>query len=156
MQASSRALKLCSNGRMARAEPQAGAFSVVAPTLAAMLLLAALIAILTALALAFPGPTWIPFWNLNREAYDSFHHLGWIAVASLLVLGCIAGAAAIGLLLHRRWAWWMAVLIFITNAAGDIISLIRTDEALHYGSGILIAAGFVFLLCLPQVRRSLH
>jgi hypothetical protein len=141
---------------MARADPQASAFSVVLPTLAAMLLLAALIAILTALALAFPGPTWIPFWNLNREAYDSFHHLGGIAITSLLVLGCVAGGAAVGLLFRRRWAWWMAVFIFVANAAGDLISLVHTDEALHYGSGIVIAAGFAILLCLPSVRRSLH
>jgi hypothetical protein len=93
---------------------------------------------------------------LNREAYESFHRLGWIAVASLLVLGCVAGAAAIGLLLHRRWAWWIALVIFFGNGAGDLISLIRTGELIHFGSGILIAAGFVFLLMLPQVRRKLR
>jgi hypothetical protein len=141
---------------MARMDAQSGAFSVVLPTLAAMLFLAACIAFLTALALTFPGPAWIPMWNLNREAYESFHRLGWIATASLSVLGCVTGAAAVGLLLHRRWAWGVALFLFLANGAGDLISLIRTGELIHFGSGILIAAGFTTLLCLPQVRRSLH
>jgi hypothetical protein len=139
---------------MARVDPQPGAFSVVLPTLAAMLFLAAFIAFLTALALAFPGPTWIPFWNLNREAYESFHRLGWIAIAALLVLGCLAGTAAVGLMGRQRWAWWIALLLFAGNGAGDLISLIRVGEVIRFGSGVVIASGFIVLLLLPRVRRS--
>jgi hypothetical protein len=121
-----------------------------------MLFAAALLAFSAALALVFPGPAWIAFWNLNPAAWDSLHRLGWNAVSFLLVLGCTAGSAAVGLMLHKRWAWWIAILLFLINAAGDLISLIRTNDTLRFGSGIAIASGFVLLLMLPPVRRSLR
>jgi hypothetical protein len=141
---------------MAQSGNPPGALSVVLPTLAAMLFVAALLAFSAAVALVFPGPAWIAFWNLNPAAWESLHHLGWNAVVLLLVLGCIAGPASIGLMLHRRWAWWIAILLFLINAAGDLISLIRTNDTLRFSSGIAIAAGFVILLCLPRVRSSLR
>jgi hypothetical protein len=141
---------------MAQTGSQSGAFSVVLPTLAVLLFVASLIALFIGMALAFPGPAWIPVWNFNREAYESFHHLGWVAAVLLLVLAFLAGAASIGLTLQKRWAWWMAILLFLTNGAGDLISLIHTDDTLRFGTGIAIAAGFVFLLMLPSVRRSTH
>jgi hypothetical protein len=138
-----------------RANPS-GAFSVVLPTLAALLFLAALMALFTGLTLAFPGPRWIPLWNLNRDAYDSFHRMGWIAVIVLVTVACIAGVAAVGLALHKRWAWRIALLLFVVNGTGDLVSAVRTHEAARFGSGVLIAAAFVILLTLPQVRRSVH
>jgi hypothetical protein len=50
----------------------------------------------------------------------------------------------------------MAVLLFLVNGAGDLVSLIRTDDVLRFGSGMAIAAGFILLLSLPPVRRDLH
>lgn len=139
---------------MAQNSNPSGAFSVVLPTLAALLFLAALIALVTGLALAFPGPMWIPMWNLNREAYEGFHHMGSAAEGFLFLLAILCAAAAIGLLLHRRWAWWIALLLFVTNGAGDVISLVRTGEVLRFGSGAVIAMAFVLLLMLPPVRRT--
>ena len=133
----------------------AGAFSVVLPTLAALLFLAALIALVTGLALLLPGPAWIPMWNLNREAFDSFRRLGGVAEAFLLALAIIAAAAAVGLLMHKRWAWWIALLLFAANGAGDLVSMVRTHDVVRFGSGVFIAAGFIFLLALPPVRRTL-
>jgi hypothetical protein len=131
-----------------------GAFSVVLPTLAAMLFLAALVGLVAALALLFPGPAWIPMWNLNREAYESLHHLGRIAEVFLLGVGSIAAGAAAGLLMHKRWAWWIALLLFAANDAGDLLSIVRTHEIVRFGSGVVIASGFIVLLVLPPVRRS--
>jgi hypothetical protein len=141
---------------MTAPRPSSGSFSVVLPTLAALLFLAALVAILTALALAFPSPIWTPMWNLNPDAYQSFHHLGPLAILLLLALACISAAAASGLLLHKKWAWWIALLIFVANGVGDLISLLRTHQIVRFGSGVLIAAGFVLLLSLPLVRRTLR
>ena len=141
---------------MAQSSADSGSFIVVLPTLAALLFLAALIALITGLALVFPGPIWIPMWNLNREAYESFHHLGWIAIGFLFVLAVVCASAAAGLLLRKRWAWWIALLLFAANGAGDVVSLVRTHEAARFGSGVLIAASFIALLSLPQVRRSLR
>ncbi|HWE86594.1 MAG TPA: hypothetical protein VG267_16750 [Terracidiphilus sp.] len=132
-----------------------GAFSVVLPTLAALLFLAALVALLTCLALLFPSPIWMPMWNLNPDAYETFHRLGRIAELALFCLACISAAAAAGLLRRKRWAWWIALVMFAINGAGDIVSVLRTHQLIRFGSGVLIAAGFIFLLVLPPVRRSL-
>jgi hypothetical protein len=133
-----------------------GSFTVVLPTLAALLFLAALVALITGLALAFPDPMWKPMWDLNREAYVSFRRIGTASEVFLFSLAVVSGAAAVGLLLHRRWAWWVALLLFAVNGAGDGVSLMRTGDVLRFGSGLLIAGGFVVLLLLPPVRRSLR
>ena len=141
---------------MAQANAQSGAFSVVLPTIAAMLLLAALVALVIGIALAFPDPMWKPMWDLNREAYVSFRRIGAAAEIFLFSLAVVSGAAAVGLLLHRRWAWWVALLLFAVNGAGDGVSLMHTGDVLRFGSGLLIAGAFVVLLLLPPVRRSLR
>ena len=141
---------------MAQANAQSGSFSVVLPTLAALLFLAALVALVTGLALTFPDPMWQPMWNLNREAYVSFRRIGPASQIFLFCLAGVSGAAAVGLLLHRRWAWWIALLLFAVNGAGDVVSLVRTGDVLRFGSGVAIAGGFVVLLLLPPVRRQLR
>lgn len=130
-------------------------FSVVLPTIAAMLLLASLVALVTGLALVFPGPVWKPFWDLNPEAYFSFRRIGVASEVFLFSLAFVSGVTAVGLLLHRRWAWWIALLLFAVNGAGDVVSLAHTGDVMRFGSGVLIAGGFVVLLLLPPVRRSL-
>lgn len=139
---------------MAQGGPS-GVFSVVLPTLGVLLFLAAIIAFITGFALLFPGPIWAEFWSLNPEAYRSFHRLGTTAEAVLFALGIVAAVTATGLLRRERWSWGIALLLFAVNGAGDFISLLRTEELLRFGSGVLIAAGFIALLLLPPVRRSL-
>ena len=92
-------------------------------------------------------------WNLNPMAYQAFHRLGRTAELLLLGVACLSATAASGLLLGRRWGWWMALLLFATNGAGDFVALIRTGDLIRFGSGVLIAAAFIALLCLPAVRR---
>jgi hypothetical protein len=130
-------------------------FSVVLPTLGALLFLAALVAMLTGLALLFPSPMWMPMWNLNPEAYEAFHRLGRIAELLLFCLACLSVVTGAGLIKRRRWAWWLALLGLACNGAGDLVSMLLTHNLVRFGSGVLIAAGLVFLLALPPVRRSL-
>jgi hypothetical protein len=141
---------------MAQSQSTSNSFTVVLPTLAALLFLAALVALVTGLALAFPDPMWQPMWNLNHEAYVSFRRIGTASEVFLFSLAVISGATAVGLLLRRRWAWWVALLLFAVNGAGDGVSLMRTGDVLRFGSGVAIASGFVLLLMLPPVRRSIR
>jgi hypothetical protein len=141
---------------MAQPNAQSGSFSVVLPTIAAMLLLASLVAVVTGLALLFPDPVWKPMWDLNREAYVSFRRIGIPSEVFLFSLALVSGATAVGLLLHRRWAWWIALLLFAANGAGDVVSLVHTGDALRFGSGAAIASGFVVMLLLPAVRRTVR
>jgi hypothetical protein len=141
---------------MARSGDTSGAFSVILPTLAFLLFVAALVALTCAASLLLPGPVWIPLWNLNPAGYEVFHRLGWIAVAFLFAMAIISACTASGLVMRRRWAWWIAILLFAANAAGDLLSFTRTNDTIRFGSGIAIASGFVLLLISPSVRRSLR
>ncbi|HWG19434.1 MAG TPA: hypothetical protein VG225_02820 [Terracidiphilus sp.] len=133
-----------------------GALAVVLPTFAALAFLAALVALLTCLALVFPGPIWLPMWNLNPQAFEAFHSLGRIAELLLIGLACLCAFTGAGLIQRKRWAWWLALLGLAANGAGDLVSLIWTHNIARFGSGILIAAGFLFLLTRTPVRRALH
>lgn len=141
---------------MPRTVNPSGSFTVVLPTLGVLAFLAALIALLTSLALIFPSPIWLPMWNLNPEAYVTFHRLGRPAELLLLVLACMCAITGIGLMRRKRWAWWLALLGMTANGAGDLVSLLFTRQVLRFGSGALIAAAFIVLLALPPVRRSLR
>jgi hypothetical protein len=129
--------------------------SAILSTLAVFAFFAAFVAILTAIALVFPGPFWTPMWNLNPEACQSFHHLGPLAILLLLVLASISAVTGVGLLRRRRWAWWLALLGMAANGIGDLLSMVLTHQLVRFGSGVLIAAGFIVLLALQPVRRTL-
>jgi len=137
------------------AHPTPSRFPVVPPTLVAFAFLAALIALLTGLALAVPGPIWAPMWSLNPQAYDAFHRLGRTAELLLFSLACLCALTGVGLLLRRRWAWWLALLGLAANGVGDLVSLVWTHNLARFGSGVLIAAALIFILTLTPVRRSL-
>lgn len=140
---------------MAQTNKTSASFTVVLPTLAALLFLAALIALLTALALLFPSPIWLPMWDLNPEAYQTFHRMGRTAEVLLAVLAGLSAVTGVGLMRRKRWAWRLALLGMTANGAGDLVSLLVTRQFLRFGSGTLIAAAFLLLLALPPVRRSL-
>jgi hypothetical protein len=129
--------------------------SAILSTLAVFAFFAALVAILTAIALVFPGPFWTPMWNLNPEAFQTFHRLGRIAELLLFVLACASSVTGVGLLRRRRWAWWLAFLGMAANGIGDLLSMVLTHQLVRFGSGVLVAAGFILLLALPPVRRTL-
>jgi hypothetical protein len=72
--------------------------------------------------------------------------------ALLLVVALVAAATAIGLLRGRRWAWLLALATFTVNGLGDLVTLLVVRDWLRGGSGVLIAAGFLFFLQRPRVR----
>ncbi|MGH9591956.1 MAG: hypothetical protein ACRD5L_02615, partial [Bryobacteraceae bacterium] len=139
---------------MAQISGNSGSFSVVLPTLGALAFLAALIAVLTGLALAFPGPRWTPMWNLNPQAYEAFSRLGRPAEILLFGLAGLCIVTGAGLIQRKRWAWRLALLGMGANGAGDLVSLVLTRQFFRFGAGVLIAAGFIFFLTLTPVRRT--
>src|SRR2546430_5055885 len=84
-----------------------------------ILLASTAIALITGVSLAFPGTFLDRIWALNRGAYIEFVTLGRPAGISLMILGLICALAAAGLLKRRKWAWWLAVGLFVVNDAGD-------------------------------------
>ena len=118
---------------------------------AGFLFLATLIAIVVAISLLFPGTFLDRIWNLNPSAYAAFHVLGKLSGVILLVLGVGTGTTAFGLLRQRRWAWWLALVLFSANGLGDLVNLLIGGDRWKSAAGTLIAAAFVFLLVrLPR------
>jgi hypothetical protein len=128
---------------------------VTVPVISVFLFLAAVVALITGISLLFPGPIWNGMWEMNRTAYIAFEKMGRLSGAILLTLAAMAGIAGAGLLWGRRWAWWIAVVLFAINGLGDLINLILSHDLLRGGTGVLIAGAFLFFLTRPGVRRQL-
>jgi hypothetical protein len=121
---------------------------------AAFLSLAAGVALVTGISLLFPNPIWNIMWDLNRPAYNAFERLGRPSGGLLLALGITTGAAATGLMLQRKWAWWLAIALFAINGLGDLVSLFLTRDLVKGGMGVFVASVFLFFLTRSGVKRS--
>jgi hypothetical protein len=120
---------------------------------AGFLFIATPVALVTGISLLFPNPWWNRMWALNPAAYAAFSRLGAVSGVMLLALGMVTALTGSGLLLGKRWAWWIAIAIFAVNGLGDAFTLFVKRDALRGGSGMLIALGFLFWLSRPAVRR---
>jgi uncharacterized membrane protein len=98
------------------------------------------------LALLFPGTFLDRMWVYHRPAQAAFQTVGKTSRVGFLVLGLVVGATAGGLSRGRRWAWWLAILIFALNGTGDLIGLLATRDPLRSSSGFVIAVGFLVVL----------
>lgn len=121
---------------------------------AAFLWIAMLIGLAVGVALLFPGTFLDRMWVYNRPAHAAFQTVGKTSGVGFLVLGLIVGVTAGGLSCGRRWAWWLAILIFALNGIGDLIGLIATRDLLRSGSGFVIAMGFLVVLLRRNSRVS--
>jgi hypothetical protein len=122
---------------------------------ATALSIAAGIAIAVGAALLFPGTFLDKMWEYNRPAHAAFQTMGRTLGSAFIVLGILVASTVIGLLRGRRWAWWVALVIFAMNGLGDVIALIQTRDLFRSGSGILFAAAFLGLLMTRSVRQYL-
>jgi hypothetical protein len=58
----------------------------------------------------------------------------------------------IGLLQGRKWDWWLAVIIFVTNGIGDALRF-GAGDFLGGTIGLCIATGLLFYLTRPRVKN---
>jgi hypothetical protein len=119
---------------------------------AAFLWIAMLIGLAVGVALLFPGTFLDRMWVYNRPAHAAFQTVGKTSGAGFLVLGLIVGVTAGGLSCGRRWAWWLAILIFALNGIGDLFGPLATRDLLRSGSGLVVAIGFLVVLLRRNVR----
>ncbi len=81
--------------------------------------------------------------------------MGRVPAILLLFLGAGTLVAGVGLLRRKRWAWWFAVVLFLINGAGDVVSAIVTGDWLRSAAGVVLCSVFVWSLNRPPVRRYL-
>jgi hypothetical protein len=121
---------------------------------AAFLWIAAAISLVVGVALLVPGTLLDRMWVYNPPAHTAFQAVGKPLGAGFLMLGLVAGTTAWGIAHGRRWAWWLAILIFVINGIGDMFGLLATRDLLKSGSGFVIALGFLLILLSRNVRAS--
>jgi hypothetical protein len=100
----------------------------------------------------FPNPLLDRLWALNKPVAVFVHSMGPVYGSFLLAFACGTFAAAFGLLHGRRWAWWFAVLLFATDAAGRFASYFLIHDPLLHHYRAIISLGFLYLLCRRAAR----
>jgi len=121
---------------------------------AGFLFFATAIAAVVGISLLFPNPLLDQLWKLNTEGATLFHSIGRLSVLFLLALGGGTLAAGFGLLRGRRWAWWFAVVLFVANGSGDVVSYFIVHDALRSVSGVAVSAIFVYVLSRRNARDA--
>jgi len=113
---------------------------------------ATVVAFVVGESLLFPNTLLDSLWKFNPEGAALFHSIGRLSGVFLLSLGVGTFFAALGLLRGQRWAWWFGVVLFATDACGDIVSYFLTHDALRSLTGAIISATFLVFLCRDSVR----
>ena len=119
---------------------------------AAFLFAATVIAVVVGLALLFPGRLLDWLADLNRPGMAVFRVAGRWSGLFLLALAAGTGSAAVGLRRGRRWAWWFAVVLFVMDGAGDLVSYAVTRDVVRSLAGVAICLVFLYALSRPAVR----
>jgi len=119
---------------------------------AAFLFAATAIAVAAGVSLLFPGPLLDRLWTLNKPGEATFRSLGRVSGIPLLVIGAVACAGGVGLVQGKKWAWWLAVVLFAINGCADVVGLIVAGSWVRSGSGLVICAAFLYALSRSGVR----
>lgn len=119
----------------------------------ALLFAASIIAFIIGISAIIPGTPLDAIWTMNSSLPLGFNHTfdGMIFGYFLIILGLIVFCGGWGFLKGRKWAWWIAVIIFAANAIGDA-ARIGLGGVIEGILGILIAVGFLYYLTRPGVR----
>jgi hypothetical protein len=120
--------------------------------IATFLFAATVVAFVVGESLLFPNTLLDKLWKFNPAGAALFHSIGRVSGVFLLALGVGTFFAALGLLRGQRWAWWFGVVLFATDACGDIVSYFLTHDALRSLTGAIISATFLVFLCRDSVR----
>ena len=120
--------------------------------IATFLFAATIVAFVVGESLLFPNTLLDSLWKFNPEGAALFHSIGRLSGVFLLALGVGTFFAALGLLRGQRWAWWFGVVLFTTDACGNIVSYFLAHDALRSLTGASISATFLVVLCRDSVR----
>ncbi len=113
---------------------------------AAFLFAASAISLVVAISLLVPSLPFEWLWQFNKPAEAAFRAWGATAGMLLLALAVTTFSAAVGLLHRRKWAWWLAVLLFAINGFGDFANWMVTGDWRRSAAGVAVCALFLYAL----------
>ena len=120
--------------------------------IAGFLFVATLIAVVVGSSLIFPGKLLDWLSQFNKPGMAAIQRLKSVFGVSLLALAVGTVVTGIGLLRRQRWAWYFAVILFIVNGFGDLVSFFLTRDAVRSFFGVAICSAFLYALVRPSTR----
>jgi hypothetical protein len=111
----------------------------------------AAMAAFAATLLIHPGTVLDHAWSLNPEAHRELGRFGKPVGLVFLLLGLILGTTAVGWLRRKYWAWLLTTTVFVIQAVGDAINLLRGDYV-RAGLGLIIVGALLFYVTRSRVR----
>ena len=112
----------------------------------------ALMSLLSAISLLFPGGPLEPMWRLNPDAHRGLAALGAWAILLMAGVSMACAASAIGLWVRAAWGRRLALGVLTANLIGDLLgALIRHDARTLIG--LPIGGGLIAYLLSARVRH---
>ncbi len=117
--------------------------------------IATVIALVTGFSLLWPGSALDAMWRIKPEEHQQLLRAGLPAAVGFVGLAAIMAIASRGACLRRRWAWWLAMTIFIINGIGDAVRGMFGAPA-EGVIGVAVVAVILLWLTRPLVRGLFH
>ena len=90
-------------------------------------------------------------WALNATAYNQLAPLGRNVGILFLLLSAALAIAGAGWCKRRLWGWRLAVGVILTQALGDLVSIVMGD-LMRGAIGLTVAGALLFYVLRPEVR----
>ena len=117
--------------------------------------IATAITLATGFSLLWPGSALDAMWRIKPEEHQQLLRAGLLAAVGFVGLAAIMAITSVGAFLRRRWAWWLAIIIFIINGIGDGVRGMFGAPA-EGVIGVAVVAVILLWLTRPPVRGLFH
>ena len=126
-------------------------------TIAIIIFIAALLALIVGITIFVPGTPLDMIWTLKNSFQIGFRSssTGIIFGYFIVILGLILISAVWGLLKRMKWAWWVVLIVFLINGIGDVISVVFRG-GINGISKIIIISAFIIYLIRPNIKKYLE
>jgi len=113
--------------------------------------LAAAITTVTGISLLSPGTTLDAMWRIKPTEHDQLLSVGASAFVGFFILAALMGMTSVGSFLRRRWAWWLAMSIFVMNGLGDAVRMVL-GAPIEGAVGVAVVTLILFWMSRRGVR----
>ena len=107
----------------------------------------------TGISLLVPGSLLDAMWRIKPDEHQQLLSAGVPVSIGFFGLSAIMAMTSIGAFLRRRWAWWLAIVVFMLNGIGDALR-IGFGAKIAGVAGVSAVALILFWLTRPRVRAT--